>query len=43
MIVLYSRFLVVDDEADHSFVSRRPVVLPCQPDGVARCGVGLEL
>lgn len=43
VIVLYSRFLVVDDEADHAFVSWRPVVLPRQPNGVARCDVGLEL
>lgn len=38
-----SRFLVVDDEADEVGVARRPVVLPRQPDGMARCDVGDEL
>lgn len=38
-----SRFLVVDDEADEVSVARRPVVLPRQPDGMARCDVGDEL
>lgn len=42
-LLIYSRFLVVDDEADQAFVSRRPVVLPRQPNGMARGDVGLEL
>lgn len=41
--LIYSRFLVVDNEADQAFVSWRPVVLPRQPNGMARCDVGLEL
>lgn len=41
--MIYSRFLVVDDEADQAFVSRRPVVLPRQPNSMAGCDVGLEL
>lgn len=38
-----SRFLVVDNEADKVGVAWRPVVLPHQPDGMARCDVGDEL
>lgn len=41
--LIYSRFLVVDDEANQAFVFRRSVVFPRQPDGMACCGIGLEL
>ena len=40
---MYSRLLVVDYEADKVDVAFRPVALPCQPDHMTPCDVGLEL
>lgn len=39
---MYSRFLVVNDEADKGSIFGGLVALPCQIDHMAGCDVGFE-